>query len=69
MTTYVFDFTQGNKDQKDLLGGKGATRMHSANTASPDTQQRPYPTGTAYRLGLGGRLRGARRDVVLSAAN
>src|ERR1700709_279116 len=24
MTIYVYDFTQGDKDQKDLLGGKGA---------------------------------------------
>ena len=23
-TKYVFDFTEGSKDQKDLLGGKGA---------------------------------------------
>jgi pyruvate, orthophosphate dikinase len=25
MTKYVFDFTEGDKDQKDLLGGKGAS--------------------------------------------
>ena len=24
MTTFVHDFADGNKDQKDLLGGKGA---------------------------------------------
>ena len=24
MSTFVYDFAQGNKDQKDLLGGKGA---------------------------------------------
>ena len=24
MTKFVFDFTEGDKDQKDLLGGKGA---------------------------------------------
>ena len=24
MTQYVYDFTEGDKDQKDLLGGKGA---------------------------------------------
>ena len=24
MTKYVYDFTEGDKDQKDLLGGKGA---------------------------------------------
>jgi hypothetical protein len=23
MTKYVFDFTEGDKDQKDLLGGQG----------------------------------------------
>ncbi len=24
MTKYVYDFSEGNKDMKDLLGGKGA---------------------------------------------
>ncbi|MEO6701832.1 MAG: hypothetical protein ABI140_02165, partial [Jatrophihabitantaceae bacterium] len=24
MTKFVFDFAEGNRDQKDLLGGKGA---------------------------------------------
>jgi hypothetical protein len=24
MTKYVYDFSEGDKDQKDLLGGKGA---------------------------------------------
>jgi hypothetical protein len=24
MTKYVYDFTEGDKDQRDLLGGKGA---------------------------------------------
>ena len=24
-TQFVYDFTQGDKDQKDLLGGKGQT--------------------------------------------
>src|SRR6476659_6523363 len=39
MTTYVFDFTQGNKDQKDLLGGKGA------NLAEMTKMGLPVPPG------------------------
>ena len=37
MGRYVYDFAEGNKDQKDLLGGKGAnlaemTRLGTART-------------------------------------
>src|SRR6476659_4915214 len=35
MTTYVFDFTQGNKDQKDLLGGKGANLAEMTRLGLP----------------------------------
>jgi hypothetical protein len=28
---YVYDFTEGNKDQKDLLGGKGANLAEMTN--------------------------------------
>jgi pyruvate,orthophosphate dikinase len=35
MTTYVFDFTQGNKDQKDLLGGKGANLAEMTKLGLP----------------------------------
>ena len=35
MTTYVFDFAQGNKDQKDLLGGKGANLAEMTNLGLP----------------------------------
>jgi pyruvate, orthophosphate dikinase len=32
---YVFDFSQGSKDQKDLLGGKGANLAEMANLGLP----------------------------------
>jgi pyruvate, orthophosphate dikinase len=32
---YVFDFTEGNKDQKDLLGGKGANLAEMTNLGLP----------------------------------
>ena len=32
---YVFDFTQGSKDQKDLLGGKGANLAEMTNLGLP----------------------------------
>jgi pyruvate,orthophosphate dikinase len=35
MTTYVFDFTQGNKDQKELLGGKGANLAEMTKLGLP----------------------------------
>src|SRR5690349_6774716 len=31
MTTYVYDFSEGNKDMKDLLGGKGANLAEMTN--------------------------------------
>src|SRR6478672_6752303 len=33
--TYVFDFTHGDKDQKDLLGGKGANLAEMTNLGLP----------------------------------
>ncbi|MGZ6746216.1 MAG: PEP/pyruvate-binding domain-containing protein, partial [Nocardioides sp.] len=33
--TYVFDFAQGNKEQKDLLGGKGANLAEMTNLGLP----------------------------------
>ncbi|WP_166391218.1 pyruvate, phosphate dikinase [Nocardioides ochotonae] len=35
MTVYVYDFAQGNKDQKDLLGGKGANLAEMTNLGLP----------------------------------
>ncbi|NYD41297.1 pyruvate, phosphate dikinase [Nocardioides panaciterrulae] len=35
MSTYVFDFAQGNKDQKELLGGKGANLAEMTNLGLP----------------------------------
>jgi pyruvate,orthophosphate dikinase len=35
VTTFVFDFAQGNKDQRDLLGGKGANLAEMTNLGLP----------------------------------
>ncbi|MBB6629263.1 pyruvate, phosphate dikinase [Nocardioides sp. KIGAM211] len=35
MSTYVFDFAQGDKDQRDLLGGKGANLAEMVNLGLP----------------------------------
>ncbi|WP_028636805.1 pyruvate, phosphate dikinase [Nocardioides sp. URHA0032] len=35
MSRYVYDFAQGNKDQKDLLGGKGAGLAEMTNLGLP----------------------------------
>ncbi len=35
MTTYVYDFHQGNRDLKDLLGGKGANLAEMTNMGLP----------------------------------
>ena len=35
MATYVFDFSEGNKDQKDLLGGKGANLAEMTRLGLP----------------------------------
>ena len=35
MTKYVYDFAEGNKDQKDLLGGKGANLAEMTNLGLP----------------------------------
>src|SRR4051795_10654856 len=35
MPKYVFDFTEGNKDLKDLLGGKGANLSEMTNLGLP----------------------------------
>mgnify|MGYP003450773863 CR=1 FL=1 len=35
MTTYVYDFSEGNKDLKDLLGGKGANLAEMSRIGLP----------------------------------
>ncbi len=35
MSAFVYDFAQGNKDQKDLLGGKGANLAEMTNLGLP----------------------------------
>ena len=35
MTKFVYDFNEGDKDQKDLLGGKGANLAEMTNLGLP----------------------------------
>ena len=35
MPKFVYDFTEGNRDQKDLLGGKGANLAEMTNLGLP----------------------------------
>ena len=35
MSKFVYDFTEGNKDLKDLLGGKGANLAEMTNLGLP----------------------------------
>jgi pyruvate,orthophosphate dikinase len=35
MTKYVYDFSEGDKDQKDLLGGKGANLAEMTKLGLP----------------------------------
>ncbi len=35
MTKYVYDFAEGSKDMKDLLGGKGANLCEMTNLGLP----------------------------------
>ena len=35
MPKFVYDFTEGNKDLKDLLGGKGANLAEMTNIGLP----------------------------------
>lgn len=46
MTKHLYDFTEGDKDQKDLLGGKGA------NLAEMTRLGLPVPPGEVFADGL-----------------
>lgn len=43
MPKYVYDFTEGNKDLKDLLGGKGANLAEMTNLGLPVPPASPSP--------------------------
>ena len=65
MPGYVYDFSQGSKDMRDLLGGKGA------NLAEMTTIGLPVPDGFTITtracldyLGAGGDWPGGLRDEV-----
>ena len=48
MPKFVYRFAEGNKDQKDLLGGKGANLAEMSNLGLPvprDLRLLPMPAG------------------------
>ena len=44
--TWVYDFAEGSKDQKDLLGGKGANLAEMTNLGLPVPPGFTISTGT-----------------------
>ncbi len=64
VTTYVFDFADGNKDLKDLLGGKGANLAEMTNLGLPVPPGFTITTEAcrAY-LGVGGEPDGLAAEV------
>ena len=60
MQKYVYEFTEGGKDEKDLLGGKGANLAEMTRMGLPvphgfTVTERPY--GSAMSKGAFGVLR------------
>ena len=52
MTKYVYDFTEGDKDQKALLGGKGANLAEMTKLGLPVPPGSPSPprrAGSTWR--------------------
>lgn len=55
MTKYVYNFTEGDKDQKDLLGGKGANLAEMTKLGLPVPPGFTITTDTCrYYLAQGG---------------
>jgi phosphoenolpyruvate synthase/pyruvate phosphate dikinase len=50
MTRYVYDFTEGDKDQKDLLGGKGANLAEMTRIGLPVPRSLLRPAASIWRL-------------------
>ena len=67
MTTYVYEFSQGDKDQKDLLGGKGANLAEMTNLGLPVPPGFTITTEACREYLLQGRESGALRVQVTTA--
>ena len=80
--TYVYDFAEGDKDQKDLLGGKGANLAEMTNLglpvppgftitprrAAPTCEAGDLPDGLADEIDAAPRARSRRRWAAGSAS-
>ncbi|AEH09093.1 MULTISPECIES: pyruvate, phosphate dikinase [Protofrankia] len=64
MTTYVYDFHQGNKDLRDLLGGKGANLAEMTNMGLPVPPGFTITTVACREYLAHGRVPAALRDEV-----
>ncbi len=64
MTKYVYDFSEGNKDMKDLLGGKGANLAEMTNMGLPVPHGFTITTEACLTyLGAGGHPAGLMEEV------
>ena len=67
MTKYVYDFTEGDKDQKALLGGKGANLAEMTKLGLPVPPGFTITTEACREYLLQGRESGALRVQVTTA--
>ena len=64
MPKYVYDFSEGNKDLKDLLGGKGANLAEMTNLGLPVPPGFTITTEACrHYLSSGGEPRGSSRGT------
>ncbi len=56
MTKHVYDFSEGNKNMKDLLGGKGANLAEMTNMGLPVPHGFTITTEACLSLPRRGRL-------------
>ena len=49
---YVYAFSEGNKDMRNTLGGKGANLAEMTSLGLPVPQGFTLPSGTLHPLGI-----------------
>jgi len=63
MEKYVYDFAEGNRDMKDLLGGKGANLAEMTNLGLPVPPGFTIVSGSPFRVPVA-RLEAGRAAVI-----
>ena len=64
MTTYVYEFSQGNKDPKDVLGANGADLAEMTNLGLPVPVGFTIVSGSPFRVPVA-RLEAGRAAVIV----